>query len=667
MRRSTLSHGFSKSSMHLNFGGIVLVQVQIKHWKFNKNSNGIMKKLSWVKCYCLFFYFQRIVVTHALKSIINDLNPFQVAVFTNYEKNKISKIDYLYQGLVGNFPTVTIDLLKMEQSGENRILGMKIFHKPRQSSIYVILQGSSNEKFTPMKSNDVLDKLVTISPVAVRPKSLLVFYGPDVNSVQSKAEEILKYAWSLKFLDFTILIIDDTHKNGSTYINYNPFMKKFNSGYLKNKTNLFPDKLTDVNRYPLNLLVYNLEPYLIVKVENGSVKDVVGNTPFIYLKTISKYLNFELNYKFSEKPLIQAYVDASDSVANDEANVTPIAYHFSYHVLNELDILLGNVMEMSYLVVIVPILPEYAVDIPLSALIYLITFSFITIIFVALLRIFKIKSNEWDFVSVIQILIGVSISQPVRNVDRVIFLSIVILSIIYTNELFSQLTDIKVTVKEKEFNTFEEVCNSGMTIYSTLATAHWESEEINKLISISKKSLNFFACFDELIKTNNVICVAPLRSAIYGTKQNLNSQGNPVMKVTDLSFGYEYIGFLYEKASPFAEKFDKLMQRMVEFSVFPDREMNKVKLYDSVDESAESDDTIEKTTLLILLIGCFLSMITFTYELISYSLNNRRKKNVRKNKRNKNLTNRRKEGCLVEVKQRENSVIYEIIDYFSET
>lgn len=90
-------------------------------------------------------------------------------------------------------------------------------------------------------------------------------------------------------------------------------------------------------------------------------------------------------------------------------------------------------MEMGKFVVIVPILPEFVVDIPFGAIIYIASFFIITMIFVALLRIFKTKLIEWDFVNVIQMLLGVSISQPKKNVDRIIFLTIVILSIIYTN------------------------------------------------------------------------------------------------------------------------------------------------------------------------------------------------------------------------------------------
>lgn len=117
-----------------------------------------------------------------------------------------------------------------------------------------------------------------------------------------------------------------------------------------------------------------------------------------------------------------------------------------------------------------------------------------------------------------------------------------------------------------------------------------------------------------MIRTRNAICAFSLRRALYVVKNNLDSQKQRIMKIADLSTNYEFVGFLYEKASPFVEKFDRLMLRMVECAVFPDREIGKVKLHDVKDQLSDVDNTIIKITLTIMLVGLSSATITFFYE-----------------------------------------------------
>lgn len=347
--------------------------------------------------------------------------------------------------------------------------------------------------------------------------------------------------------------------------------------------------------------------------------DVDGNVPFAYLKTIAKKLNFEVNYLLIEiLSNMQMVSDTLASVNQSKTDVTALGLSFSHEVL-QLEILLGKVMEISKNVVIVPILQDYTVNVPLAALVYLASFFIITLIYVILFQVFKTKSNEWDFVNVIQILIGVSISQPKKNIDRVIFLTIVILSMIYTDELFSQLTEIKVSLEEKEFSSFRDVYESEIPVYSTYKANRFESEEVKKMFSRSRSIVNFSSCFEEIIRTKNAICVVPFRAATYGVKQNLDSQGKSILRMTHLSLNHKFFGFLYAKASPFLEKFNEMILRMAESAVFPDPELNRVKLHDLEDKlKNETDDTIVKTILAILSIGYILSTTVFISELIIF-------------------------------------------------
>lgn len=95
-------------------------------------------------------------------------------------------------------------------------------------------------------------------------------------------------------------------------------------------------------------------------------------------------------------------------------------------------------------------------------------------------------------------------------------------------------------------------------------------------------------------------------------------QGNPIMKITDLSMNHHLVDFVYENAFPFAEKFNSLITRLIEFAVFPDRELYKIKLHNPKEKLSDIDDTIIKTALSILFIGLFSAALVFGYELYSF-------------------------------------------------
>lgn len=569
-------------------------------------------KLHWVG---FGFYFQTIFTIRAVENTINDLKLNHVTLIINYPKTDHDyKLDYFYQSIIDHVSTISIDLLSMKQTGDNRTFDINTFRNPRQSTVYIILQGKN------MKINDILDKLVSLSPLKMRPKCLIVF-ADYVDFSQDEAKRTLNYSWDLKFLDFSIFWLK-TLDNNTNYINYNPFKETYKIGHLKEKNDLFPDKLVDVNKYPLKLSVFDAAPYLVIKTQSDNNISVDGNTPFVYLKAAVEKLNFKLKFIYNQTWKGNIAFEIVSSVERGDTAMTPLAFHFTDWRLKS-EVLMGKVLEMGKYVVIVPILHEYRIDIPFDVFIHVVIFFLVVIIFYVSLRILKIESDLWNIVSLFGILIGVSMSQPGRNTERIIFLTLAFLSFIYTNELLSKLTDIKVLRTELKFESFEDIYASQIPTYYypyAVTENNSETEEIKKVISNGKKMYDFSNCTKNMIVTRNAICIIPYRDAIYAVKQNFDAEGQPIMKMTDLTLRHEFVGFLYEKASPFAERFNKLMQRMIDFAIFPDREMNRIILHkDSNEKSVNRDDPIIKTTLLILLIGYVSSTIIFIYEIISFT------------------------------------------------
>lgn len=573
-----------------------------------------MKTFYWVS---MILYFQKLFITRALKDIIQDLNVHHVTVFTNYAENENSSI--FLQNITASVPTVLINLYKMKLTANNRTLEMPFFKNPRPSTIYIFLQEKRTASSDTLKINSVLSQLVEVSPISMRPKCLVVF-SQTGNLLFNDAKNILDYAWSLKFLDFTILKVESYSKS-IAFINYNPFKKRFDAGYIKNKNDIFPDKLIDVEKYPLIIPVFDMPPILTLKTQNNIVISVVDLPTYSYVKSVSEKLNFELHFKYYSGSLEVAYTRAGFSVVKGETNVTPIAWYHSNEIILA-GTCIGRIMKISKMVIVVPVLTEYIMNIPFEAFVYVVSFVLIVAIFSISMRVLRLKSKLTGVTNLLQVLIGMVTTQPTKNAERIIFLTLATLSIFYTSDFFSTLADIKVSGKEKEFNTYEDIKESKIPVY-TVWTIKDNIEEFEENILNTYPISSYSACIKKLIFTRNIICIMDVRTATYAVNGNLNAEGKPLMKITELSMVPAFVGFSYEKGSPFVEKFDKMMLHMMEFAVFSNREKYIVKLHSLKEESSGIDETVMKTAVSILFIGLLASTVAFIYELLYFLKNNK--------------------------------------------
>lgn len=163
-------------------------------------------KISWV------FLFIQIVIMRAedLKKWINDLNAYSIKIFTNHLKISNDQISFL-KNLMTNCPATLIDLIikRIEQITTKRRFS-KITNDPTLTLYFHV----RNWKFS-----DIFNDIIKISPASTRPKTLFL----ATNTREEK--NILIKAWSLKFLDFSIIKINSD--GNYTFMTYNPFFEKF--------------------------------------------------------------------------------------------------------------------------------------------------------------------------------------------------------------------------------------------------------------------------------------------------------------------------------------------------------------------------------------------------------------------------------------------------------
>lgn len=552
-----------------------------------------------------FFLVQKIIIMHAdkLYKLIKNLNPYGCVIFTdNFQE--LNAEHYIFLGnLINLNPTVIIDLNEFNKSNDNRSFAMSIFQNPRKSAVYIIFLSKE------CKTTRILDIIIKISPVSSRPRTLL--FLPKYCSPHEE-KKILTKAWTLKFIDFSIVKIDTN--NMFTFKTYDPFIDEYSDINCSNDVdNIFPNKLNNVHAYPLITRAYNVPPIITTVIkENKIIK--VGGTRFARIKYIAEKLNFKLQFKEDLHNVTLTFEKIIENLESNEINASPVGFLLSRQFQNK-NFIYGNPMNIGKIVVIVPVIKTTKIDISSETFVLLLIFSTILIIFYIFVRIWRFDTNYWNIINIFGILIGVSTVQPINKVSRIIFMTIAILSMIFSYDYFSTLANIKQLLVEEDLNTYKDIERFKLPIYIPNFYADNDTEY--------EKNLNFrridsiHGCIQLLIETNEAVCIAPTAEAEHFSKVNLNSRSQPVMKITDLSFRHQFDSYLYEKASPFAEKIEKSLLQIIEsgmISVQDSWARNEIRFVHSKQSLLLEEVLLNQIILITMITGCTFSIIIFLFE-----------------------------------------------------
>lgn len=556
---------------------------------------------------------------YAIQEIIQRAQIHHLTIFTDNNASSLNGTlqNSLLDSAIGRIPILMIDLIRIHKRGYNRSLEIPVFNNPRASTVYVILQ---DQELNLEKVYNIIDNFVTISPIPTRPKCLLILYN-NQDWLEVELKQILRYAWSFKFLDFSIMIIHSV--NHIIILNYNPFMEIYNMNiYNANDSgsviDIFPDKMTNMNNYSLQLPVYNAAPYLLVqKTSNGEM--IINGSKYAYLETFSKKLNFYLHFTTQEgNGTMEHTQTAIKKLENNTLTMLPVEGPVML-MLHGYDIVIGNYLGINKYVFIVPTVTKLKLNFSPPMLLYISFFPLILLIFCIVTHLFKrLGSKSLENFHILEVLIGVSTSQPLNARDRILFFTIAILSIIYSSDFFSILTDIKFVKYDLRFDKLEDFLNSKLTLYSHISANEYDTEDIKKLLSSSINTMHLFDCVNTLMSNNDAICVTANLLALDVVNSYINEYGQPLMKLAELSFGYDFNAYAYERASPYVEKFNWICQQILE-SGLPIRWDSQI-IPNVIPEANEDSSTNSSLGLLLptmLLIGFCTGLLVFFYELLA--------------------------------------------------
>lgn len=562
-----------------------------------------MKIFRWI---CFFFELVRVgVKTEKLHELIHTLNPYGTVIFTDNLQEINFKQNIFLGNLMNRNPSIIIDLNDANQTNDYHTFKMTVFQNPRRSATYIVIPSKE------LETSRILDNIVKISPVSSRPKTLL-FLPTNCSDLDEK--KILIKAWSMKFLDFSIV---KTHNcNNHTLKTYNPFISSYyDIKSFKDENDIFPDKLKNVYEHPLKIRAYNTPPVLTIEIKGNIIVKVKG-TRLPRIKYIAEKLNFKLHFMEDPHNVTETFDKTIENLESNKINTSPIGILLTPQFQNK-NIVYGNPMNIARVVVVVPIIKIPKINGSTETLVLLSIFFIILIIFYLLIQALKLDKNFWNIFKIYGILIGISMSQPRKKIDRIIFITVTVLSIIFSNDYFSTLAEVKILFVEEKLDTYEDIKRIGAPIYVSNFYADNRTEGSSGFIF--QKINSFHECIEKIIETNSAACTSPSNEAEHYSKTIQNFHGQPIMKITDLSFQEQFDAYLYEKASPFAEKIEKSLRQILEsgmISVHDSKARNKIRFIDSKQSYLLEETLLNLILSVILCAGCTIAIITFLCELL---------------------------------------------------
>ena len=588
-------------------------------------------------------------INSLIKHINADKVTHQVVVFINKsEMQNVLDQDDIVQKLIQQVPVLFIDLSEDKCGSINRSLSLPFFINPRQASIYIILVNNIESEL-----RSIID-LSAHSLITTRPKTLFVVYQ-NSRIVYEDIQIILLYAWSKKFLDFSVIEVN-VSKSSVNYkpfiYNFNPFYNKTYKSYVYSNAIIFPDKLKNLNHYPLKIPIFHSPPYIVVnESESGQLISVKG-VAFPMVIIAAKSMNFKIEYAVTLKkdtPILNWKNIVLKKLNEDIIDVVsiPLLDSIGREFLQIYD---GR--DCADYIALVPIIKFEKMNLTLYNLIYLLTIIIIFICFTYKFNRYRTNAERWNLNDVVQLIFGQSIRKiPEKVFNKIIFITITITYMVFCNMILSSLINAKVIEYEVPFNTFEQISESNLKIcvenvFFDLIFNQSNNPHIQEMIKRTIPVANINECVDMLLYDKSCICILNKFKAKTIIKENIRSDGTTVMKIAKPIFLCEDTALVIQKGSPYFEKFETIIKWIIQSGIHHGWE--SVRIFEMIPNYEAGEEDTKNVFLvqgyLVLSTGYLIAIVIFFIEKFSIGKGLRkiwndhhREQNVRHNKKVCNL------------------------------
>lgn len=562
----------------------------------------------------LFYFVGEIYCVGDIKNLVNVVSctkPYHIVIFTD----ESSKVDVHRRRLNRLIPSYVVDTT-------NKLFLSSINMQISKSSIYILFVTDKDDESYLLRILATIDYIAKFGPT--RPRSNFLIILSSNRTFSKNLKQILIYAWTLKFLNLSVLRVTNEDDDSIDYLHYNPFNRQFYSDRYKSCADVFPNKLKNLYGYPLKTLNYVHHPFLkTAKHKNSVISELVDTAP-VYNELLSKKLNFSIEYINSDvidhRNFTFLYNELLLMLEKNQINLLPIPHPVNSNRIGR-KVLMSEKLTSTGFVILAPIRSTTTFKLPYNFFISIVVILAIVIIFFFVIHFFKLSTKNWKLRRILSItLLGRSNYVPKTSTERLIFITFVWLGAKFSTDLFTSIMDVNMRFIEKQTLTYDDIFASKLPIYTDIQKIFigYELDIIKKIISRSIHISFPSNCTDKLIKTKDVICILSSKEADMVLKEyGPYSADQQILEKIGSTFHESYLTAFFEQASPYLWEFDRLITILKQSKIEKVFQFKIEKNTKSVDRLKNFEISFNRQLYYVLFIGWILSAIVFAIEMFN--------------------------------------------------
>lgn len=559
-----------------------------------------------------------------IKKLKQDSRLYQVTLFTNRPVYYTDEENAVMKKMAALFPAVTIDVEKLKTDFENRSLMMPVFKDPRESTTYIIWISEMEITSEIEELQKLFERFTQITRKNMRPKCLIINHK-KMRTSENWSTIFLEWAWSQKFLDVSIINVNASLDNeGITISSYNPFKTTHYQVTFTEDSELFPDKLIDTNKHLFKIPSLLIPPYIECKYVSENFSSCSG---FAYdiIQLVTSRMNMEIfidNQNITDSILDKIMVNMM------KGNIAMMSFIASTGTFNRQFKNLVNSRTL-YIDQISCIVPQASTkeiySFKFDNLIVLMMTIILVVVVINLINRSKLLNIKFNAFEIVKILFFQATRSPVNFAEKVVYFTTLGLSIAYFSDYFVNLINIQISNDNKVLETYKDVYETDLTPYANQYVRNGAFDDRNeydrKVKSKIVLQLVVEDCVLSIIMGKKNLCFMIGTRANYFVQKRFKNQAE--LKLFNLKVHSTAESFLFEEASPYLEKFNKIMQNIVEAGLIKELNRNKknsdYRLQSFDDEQKDGNDFLWIYLSVIFTVGCSLSTIVFIFEILYFS------------------------------------------------
>ena len=545
------------------------------------------------------------------RQLIQNIAPYEAIIIDNTNHTRNTEYNFIRKSLICQIPTTNVYL-----DTYNLI---EFFNNLKPVNYYVIFHHVLGDSLKSLQN--IIDLLMQLHFSFNHPKCLIIFNNKNLRD-DKWLETFLEYAWVKKFLDISVIEIDVSTTN--VFLHYFlPFDNSLIKQPMTAETELFPNKLKNVHRYPLKVFGCQYIPYMnfskINEITGIQTKDL--HYPLILIA--ADIMNFSIKY-----------IHGKEGICTLSDFLNLLQRHFQ---LDKIDVsLLPGPINLN-LPFAKPLALEYystkyiAVVAVLLRTTFIDSYTFFKYFFVIILIIVSLtyamqilctKNNELKIFNILEVLLGFTAnSRPKKSANRIIFISIIAISMRYGGDFYSKLVEAHVVYEDIAFNTFKELDESNFLVFVNevdynLAFTNSGNKYIENLRRKAVQVANDTVCLNRVKKYKDAICVMMNSKAYFEVQMYLDASYEHFYRLAKPIFGQQTMAQFFDRGSPYTVQFQTIFRKLYESGIW--QKWDNIRIFNNLEENTKTKNyKVSKSELFAVIIRILvIGFITSTIALI---------------------------------------------------